>query len=455
MATKQQDEYLKTVLGVDPARHRGKAPASGAAASLAKSHTSPSPSTAAPAPGGSSPANPAPAPTPSPAKPAKPGAMVITQPADLVKLKAGLDGVEGAVQDGLKREQEIAAAGKKEGVDPSKTDGIARAGARLAAVITPDERARLKNGESQIKKSQQSVTETLERIDESRDHLVNFKELKLEEVHTEDAREKAGKKVSEFYDFLVNAGKFVIDLVTGDMARFAGWIVAQANLELAGADVIKDGIEALVDGIEENQKEIENGLNEVVKQLNDFRHKEIEALIKTLSNLCNDLIKRLELLQEDAKEMGVELGQIARAHKGDAGDFRPLMSVYQKISEANTVLSKVAIAAGQNAALADKKWQRLLLPLGTLDDKSMLAGDKGTSAVSVVYSKGGAPHVFLIKTSSATFASSYDAGPAAIEKLADAYKTLQDALKAHDRVKPLADQWSKALSTGMDHPSKH
>lgn len=53
-----------------------------------------------------------------------------------------------------------------------------------------------------------------------------------------------------------------------------------------------------------------------------------------------------------------------------------------------------------------------------------------------------------------TFAASADDGAKGLEKLADDYKSLQAARDAYGQVKPLAEQWSKALSTGMDNPAK-
>jgi hypothetical protein len=453
MATKQQDEYLKTAFGVNPTQHRARAPAVAAAPGAPPSRPAPAVPPGAeedpppPVRGGAPPDSEA-----TDAAPVKlPAGMVMIQPLELVKLEVALDSIAPAIEDGLAREQEIAAAGKTAHLDPSKTDAVAKASARLGAVITEEERERLHDGETKIRDGQQSIIEHWHRIGESRKHLVNFKGITFKEVHTEDAKAKAGKTVEHFYDLLGNAGKAVIDLVTGDLAKFGGWIVAQATLEIAGADIIKDGIERLVDGIEKDQKEIENGLNEVVGQLNAFDHKEIDALKETLRDLTSELGTRLKFLQDDAKEMGVRLGHVASAHKRDAGDFRPVMTVYQKIFAAYTALAKVVSTADQNATLADSKWPGLLLPLGTRDKTTLSLGENGEA---LVYRNGGGTHYFIIKTSGPTFAASADVGAAAIEKLADGYKTLQDARAACGRVKPIAEQWSKALSAGIDQPAK-
>jgi hypothetical protein len=249
---------------------------------------------------------------------------------------------------------------------------------------------------------------------------------------------------------VINMMKGVIDLVTGDLVRFGGLILVQANLETLDSDIVKDTLEATVDGIKEEQNKILDGLNDMVGKLNDFRAAEIKTLIKTLRNLGNELVKRFNILQGRINAMGDLIRDIGNAHKRDAGNFAPLMSVYRKISEADALLSKVDAVAQRNGALADSRWPGLLVPLGTRDQYPESVGE---NAVALVYRKGGAPHYFIVKAYGATFATG-DGAAKAIEKLADDYKSLQAARDAYGQVKPFAEQWSKALSTGMDGPAK-
>jgi hypothetical protein len=459
MATKQQDEYLKTALGVDLARHRAVAPA--VAKQGAPSAPPPRPAPSVPpgaeedppppvlggVPGGASGA--APASEATDAAPVKlPAGMAMIQPQDLVKLRAGLASIAREIKDGLARQQEIEAEAKKAHVDPTKTDAFAKAGARLGAVLSKDERHHFNDTLSQVRKSRESIVELLDRADETKEHLANFRALKLEGVSAED-KEKKGHEVAGIYDFVVNSMKYVIDIVTGDVARFGALILAQANLETLDSDVAKDSIEASVDGIQEEQNKILDGLNDMVSKLNDFRAAEIDTLVKTLHHLGRELVERFDILKADLKEMGDQIRDIGNAHKGDAGNFGPLMSVYRKIAEADVLLSKVD-ALAQRSVLAEKRWPDLLVPLGTRDQYPESVGE---NAVALVYRKSGAPHYFIVKAYGATFATG-DGAAEAIEKLADDYKSLQAARDAYGQVKPLAEQWSKALSTGMDNPPK-
>ena len=392
---------------------------------------------------------PAPAPESTGAASVKlPAGMAMIEPQDLVKLKAGLASIAREIKDGLARQQEIEAEARKAHVDPTKTDAIAKAGARLGAVLSKDERDRFNDTLSQVRKSRESIVELLDRADEAKEHLANFRALKLEGVSAED-KEKRGHEVAGIYDFVVNSMKFVIDIVTGDVARFGALIMAQANLETLGSDVVKDSIEASVDGIQEEQNKILDGLNDMVSKLNDFRAAEIDTLVKTLHNLGKELVERFDILKGDLKQMANKIRDIGNAHKRDAGNFAPLMSVYRKIAEADVLLSKVD-AVAQRSVLADKRWQDLLVPLGQRDQYPESIGE---NAVALVYRKGGAPHYFIVKAYGTTFATG-DGAANAIEKLADDYKSLQAARDAYGQVKPLAAQWSKALSTGIDNPAK-
>ncbi len=454
MATKQHDEYLKTVLGVDPERHRAAAlvaakqgapavPARRAPPVPPGAEEDPPPPVAGGAPGG------APASGTAAAAPLKlPPGMAMIEPQDLVKLRAGLASIAREIKDGLARQQEIEAEAKKAHVDPTKTDAIAKAGARLGAVISPDERQHFDDRLEDVQKSQESIVELLDRADETRKHLANFRSFKLENVSPEEQDEK-GKEAATIYDGVVNAMKAVVDIATGDLARFAGWIVAQAHLEILGSDFVKDRVEASFKAIQEEQNKILDGLNDTVNKVNEFRGAEITTLVDTLHNLGKELVKRFEFLERDLKKMGEQIRTIANAHKRDAGNFAPLMSVYRKIAEADGLLSKVD-AVAQRSVLGDKRWPDLLVPLGQRDQYPESIGE---NAVALVYRKGGAPHYFIIKAYGTTFASG-DGAANVIEKLADDYKSLQAARQAYGQVKPLAEQWSKALATGMETPAK-
>jgi hypothetical protein len=457
MPTKQQDEYLKTALGVDLARHRAAAPAAGAKPAPPTKQETPAAKRAAP------PAKPPPEDLDEPPararppasdatdapKPKLPDGMVIIEPQDLVKLRDGLASIAREIKDGLARQKEIDAEAKKAHVDPKKTDAIAKAGARLGAVLTAHERRDFNRAVLDVTESRESIVELLDRADETKDHLANFRALKLEGVSDEE-KEKKGHEVAGIYDYLINMVKGVIDVVTGDLVRFGGLILVQASLETLDSDIVKDTLEATVDGIKEEQNKILDGLNDIVGKLNDFSAAEIKTLIKTLHDLGNELVKRFDILQARINAMGDLIRDIGNAHKHDAGNFAPLMSVYRKVSEAAALLSKVDTVALRNGALAHRRWPGLLVPLGTHDQYPESLGE---NAVALVYRNGGAPHYFVVKAYGATFATG-DGAAKAIEKLADDYKSLQAARDAYGQVKPLAEQWSKALSTGMDGPAK-
>ncbi len=459
MATKQQDEYLKTAFGVDPAQHRSAAPAVTKPAAPTKEET-PAPKRAAP------PAKPPPEDLDEPPahppgawrdipesdpdapKPKLPSGAAMIDPGDLVKLRAGLASIAREIKDGIARQKEIVAEANKAHVDPEQTDGVAQAGARLNAIMTEDEHDKFNIALAQVKKSKEDIVELLDRTDETKKHLANFRALKLEGVSDADKEEK-GKRVANAFDYVVNLAKGVIDIVTGDLGRFGALILVQANLETLDSDAVKDSIEATVNGIKEEQNEIVQGLNKMVSQLNEFRAAEIKTLVETLHDLGKNLVARFGLLETDLKNMGEVIQHIGNAHKGDADNFAPLMSVYRKIAEADVLLSKVD-ALAQRSTLADKRWPGVLVPLGTPDQYPL---SLGAGAEALVYRSGGTTHYFIIKTSSATFATG-DGAPKAIEKLAEDYKTLQAARAAYAQVRPLAEQWSKALSAGMDSP-KH
>ena len=459
----EQDEWLKS-LGIQlpvAARQPAGAAVSSMAAAGAVSASPPLP------PGARSakappPASGAPAAAPSSGKDAAPGTMtaaaklpVEVWPEQLLTLQKALDGIKGTVQAALKQEKEIVAAGAKAKIDPKKTDAIAKAATRLGGALTSEEHSRLKRGESEIQKSRVSIEGVIDRISEGKDQLSAFLQLDLEEVHTPEEKEKLGHKVANIYDTLINIGKAVIDIVTGDFAKYAVWIVMQATAEVAGGDIVKDKIEKLVDGIEEKQNELEDGLNKAIGELNQFRSKEIKALTATLGHLRTELGKWLEILKNDSQEFGEDLGDIAKAHKKDSADFRPVMEVYRRISEANDQLTEFSINVSQDATLSDQRWPDLIAPLGKLDEDTAVGYGLPEGWIAVVYNGASGRHVFLVAGTGGTFAPSRHAAPAALDALSGAFTELQAALAAQTRVAALAADWSKALSTGLDSRAGH
>jgi hypothetical protein len=453
----EQDEWLKS-LGIQlpkAALQPAGAAASSTAADSSVSATPPaavsSPPTKAPPPASGKQAAPAsgqgaaPATTRAAAK-----ELVEVWPEQLLALGKALDGVKATVQTAAKQENEIAAAGAKAKIDPKKTDAIAKAATRLGGKLTSEEHSRLKRGESEIQKSKLSIEGIIDRISEAKDQLLAFLQLDLEEVYTPDEKEKMGHEVATIYDSLINFGKAVIDIVTGDFAKYAGWIIMQATSELAGGDAIKDRIEQLVDGIEQKQNELQDGFNKAIGELNKFRSKEIKAQQGTLQHLRSELNKWLEILKSDSREFGEDLGDIANAHKKDAGDFRLVMGVYRKISEANDLLTELSINVSQDAALSDARWPGLISPLGKLDEDTALGYGLPEGWIAVVYNSASGRHVFLVAGTGGTFASSRKAAPAALDALSAAFTDLQAALAAQTRVAALAAEWSKALSGGLE-----
>ena len=459
----EQDEWLKS-LGIQlpvAARQPAGAAASSMAAvgAVSASPASPPGALSAKAP---PPASGAPEAAPSSGKEAAPettnaAAKVLVEvwPEQLLALKKALDGIKGTVETASKQEKEIAAAGAKAKIDPKKTDAIAKAATRLGGALTSEEHSRLKRGESEIQKSKVSIEGVIDRISEAKDQLSAFLQLDLEEVHTPEEKEKLGHTVATIYDTLINIGKAVIDIVTGDFAKYAVWIVMQATAEVAGGDAVKDKIEKLVDGIEEKQNELEEGLNKAIGELNKFRSKEIKALTATLDHLRGELAKWLEILKNDSQEFGEDLGDIAKAHKNDSGDFRPVMEVFKKISGANDLLTELSINVSQDTTLSDKKWPDLIAPLGKLDENTAVGYGLPAGWVAVAYNGACGRHVFLVAGTGGTFALSRQAAPAALEALSAAFTELQAALAAQLRVAALVANWSKVLSAGLDSRAGH
>ncbi len=475
MATKQQDEYLKTAFGIDAAQYRAGGAAVAKQAAPMKEETPAAKKPAKPLardldeppapPSGvalAGPGNPGATRDFPPAsddtdadKPKMPKDAAMINPQDLVKLRAGLAGIEREMKDGVARQQEIAAEARKANVDLTKTDAIAKVGARLGAALTPAEHRNFNTALTAVQKTAERIHELLDEADEAKQHLANYRALKLEEVPAAEKEEKEefekkGKVASTIYDTAVNSLKAVVDFVTGDVVKYPGWIVAQMSAEIAGGDVVKDRIEASFKEIEKEQADITKGLNDVVSQLNKFKAAEIKTFVTTLQNLGKALKTQFDFLKGDIENMGDLIRDLGDAHKGDVGDFAPLLSVYRKISEADALLSKVDAVAQRNGALTDKRWPGVLVPLGTRDKNPLKSGENG---VALVY-RNGSTNYFIVTTPSATFANG-DAAPKALEKLADDYKAFQPARDAYAQVKPLAEQWGKAFSTGMDGPAKH
>ncbi|HUH85604.1 MAG TPA: hypothetical protein VLX85_13425 [Stellaceae bacterium] len=455
MSTKQQDEYLKTAFGINVAGHGAAASAlakQGAPAVPPGAEEDPPPpaSPYATAPVGTphaAAAAPPDDPPPSPAK--QPDDMAMIQPQDLMKLRAGLASIEREIKDGLARQHEIEGEAKKAHVDLKKTDAVAKAGARFGAAISDGERGNFNRALGEVEKSRENIRELFERAHQAKRQLDIFRKLKLENVSDAEEDER-GKQAANIFDTVVNSLKAVLDLVTGDLAQFPAAIPAQAGLEILGGDGVKDRVEESFKRIEAEQNNILDGLNNMVSQLNAFRADQITALIEELHDLARALLERFKELKGDLKAMGDQIRVIAKAHKGDAGNFAPLLSVYGKIAEAEGLLSTVEGVA-RSTILADKRWMGVLVPLGTRDRFPLSLGENGEA---LVYRNGRTTNYFIIKASSGTFADSADDGAKGLEKLADAYKSLQAARDAYGQVKPLAEQWSKALSTGMDNPAK-
>jgi hypothetical protein len=452
MATRaEQDEWLKQ-LGIKlpaAAQQPAQAAAGGPPGTAPQAVAQPAPA------GLPLTKTPKPLPTQGDPPPTDAAGLVEVWPEQLVALKSGLDGLAATIQASLRQDPAIDAAAARIPLDPRKTDAVAQAAAKLGGALTAEEHSRLKRGQSEIAKSKLNIETELDRISEAKDHLAAFLQLDLEEVHAPEDKEKMGHEVATIYDTLINIGKAVIDIVTGDFVQYGAWIMAQATSEVAGGDVVKDRIEEMVDGIEEKQNELEDGLNQAIGELNKFRSKEIKALTATLEHLRSELNKWLDLLKNDVKDFGEDLGEIAAAHKKDAGDLRPVMEVYQKISEANDLLSGLAVKVAQNTALSDKKWPFLLAPLGSLDENTAVGYGLPEGWIAVVYKNPSGRHVFLVAGTGGTFAASRSAAPAALDALAANFVQLQQALAAQPRVAAMAAQWSQALSAGLNSRAKH
>lgn len=248
MATKQPDEYLKTALGVDLARHRAAAPAVAKPAPPTKQETPAAKSAAPPAKPPPEDLDEPPAPARPPAsdatdapKPKLPDGMAMVQPQDLVKLRAGLASIAREIKDGLARQKEIEGEAKKAHVDLKKTDAVAKAGARFGAAVTDKERGDFDKVLRDVKKSRENIQELFDQAHQAKKQLDIFRKLKLEGVSDQEQDER-GKQAANIFDTVVNSLKAVLDLVTGDLVQFPSRSRLKPVLKSSAATASRTGL---------------------------------------------------------------------------------------------------------------------------------------------------------------------------------------------------------------------
>jgi hypothetical protein len=301
--------------------------------------------------------------------------------AEVAQLKSTTS--SGAVQDALKSEFTIKAAGQAWGIDPTDKAAVQKwmANANQAAVQDPakvDQISRARNDQTRIVGLTNNISDLTIQSKAAAEHIENLKDLqealdKAQKAAKNNDDPTAGKAMEWVYDLANCAVQAALDWDPKDVAKS----VAKVISDMAGADALKDNVQKLADKL----RKLTDAMTHAITGLAAFSSKEAETYAKQLTDLLASINARQKDLLAATDKFHDEVEAVFKGKDSD-GIAQQLISAVRKEIESSLKALGDASKAGP---LSDTKFHSAMVPLGDFSFES----DNG-----VFYKQGGRTNAF-------------------------------------------------------------